>query len=157
MSAMIPVLAPSSISEQMELGLIGWEMSRYTGLWVGLKVVTEIMDSSESVSHDPGIDVSTPADFEMPTDGLSLRSRHRPRAGRAVAQVQDSGGTCLCASEPARSCRLRNKRGAHRDRYGRQGARRHVAGACGPRHRGTTGSRVRSAPLQGCNALAARA
>src|SRR3546814_3003259 len=74
MSAMIPVLAPSSISEQMELGLIGWEMSRYTGLWVGLKVVTEIMDSSESVSHDPGIDVSTPADFEMPADGLSLRS-----------------------------------------------------------------------------------
>src|SRR3546814_4832701 len=74
MSAMIPVLAPSSISEQMELGLIGWEMSRYTGLWVGLKVVTEIMDSSESVSHDSGIDVSTPADFEMPADGLSLRS-----------------------------------------------------------------------------------
>src|SRR3546814_4087202 len=74
MSAMIPVLAPSSISEQMELGLIGWEMSRYTGLWVGLKVVTEIMDSSESVYHDPGIDVSTPADFEMPADGLSLRS-----------------------------------------------------------------------------------
>src|SRR3546814_20874251 len=32
------------------------------------------MDSSESVSHDPGIDVSTPADFEMPADGLSLRS-----------------------------------------------------------------------------------
>src|SRR3546814_7556050 len=52
MSAMIPVLAPSSISEQMELGLIGWEMSRYTGLWVGLKVVTEIMDSSESVYQD---------------------------------------------------------------------------------------------------------
>src|SRR3546814_16268417 len=26
MSAMIPVLEPSSISEQMELGLIGWEM-----------------------------------------------------------------------------------------------------------------------------------
>lgn len=74
MSAMIPVLAPSSISEQMELGLIGWEMSRYTGLWVGLKVVTEIMDSSESVSHDPRIDVSTPTDFEMPADGLSLRS-----------------------------------------------------------------------------------
>src|SRR3546814_19144334 len=58
----------------MELGLIGWEMSRYTGLWVGLKVVTEIMDSSESVSHDPRIDVSTPTDFEMPADGLSLRS-----------------------------------------------------------------------------------
>src|SRR3546814_9869056 len=74
MSAMIPVLAPSSISEQMELGLIGWEMSRYTGLWVGLKVVTEIMDGSESVSHDPRIDVSTPTDFEMLADGFSLRS-----------------------------------------------------------------------------------
>src|SRR3546814_7380146 len=85
MSAMIPVLAPSSISEQMELGLIGWEMSRYTGLWVGLKVVTEIMDSSESVSHDPGIDVSTPADFEMPADGVSLRS---PRSEEHTCELQ---------------------------------------------------------------------
>src|SRR3546814_7473028 len=49
-------------------------MSLHTGLLFGFNVVTEIMYSSESVSHDPGIDVSTPADFEMPADGLSLRS-----------------------------------------------------------------------------------
>src|SRR5882757_4210377 len=29
--AMLPVLAPSSIAEQMEYGLIGWELSRATG------------------------------------------------------------------------------------------------------------------------------
>src|SRR3546814_2402425 len=79
-------------------------------------------------------------------------SRRRHTRCALVTGVQTCAlPICLCASEPARSCRLRNKRGAHRDRYGRQGARRHVAGACGPRHRGTTGSRVRTAPLQGCN------
>src|SRR3546814_20352171 len=32
------------------------------------------MDSSEGVTNEPEINGSTPADFEMPADGLSLRS-----------------------------------------------------------------------------------
>src|SRR3546814_17047028 len=45
MSAMIHVLVPSSISAQMELGLIGWELSHHTALWVGLLVCTEVVDT----------------------------------------------------------------------------------------------------------------
>lgn len=78
--ALIPVLAPATISEQMEYGLIGWEMSRYTGLWVGLKVVTEIMDSGESLTADPKVSVRQPTDFIMPADGLSLRTPDTPLA-----------------------------------------------------------------------------
>ncbi len=71
--AMIPILAPASIAEQMEYGLIGWEMSRYSGLWIGLKVVTEIMDSSESIAADPVVSLSLPSDHVLPDGGLSLR------------------------------------------------------------------------------------
>ena len=70
--AMIPVLAPASVYEQMAYGLIGWELSRATGLWAGLKVVTEIMDSGESLAADPVIEL---ADWrsEQSFSGLSLR------------------------------------------------------------------------------------
>ena len=71
--AMIPVLAPSSIAEQIEYGLIGWELSRYSGLWVGLKVVTEIMDSSASLAADIEPCLTMPHDFVLPEGGLSLR------------------------------------------------------------------------------------
>ena len=78
--AMIPVLAPSSILEQMAYGLIGWEMSRQTGLWVGLKVVTEIMDSGESVDADPVVSLTAPPLVGQFTDGLSLRWPDTPLA-----------------------------------------------------------------------------
>ena len=71
--AMIPILAPASIAEQLEYGLIGWELSRFSGLWCGLKVVTEIMDSSESVAADPIVNLSPPGDLALPAAGLSLR------------------------------------------------------------------------------------
>ncbi|MDR7155741.1 indolepyruvate ferredoxin oxidoreductase [Sphingobium xenophagum] len=78
--ALIPILSPATISEQIEYGLIGWEMSRYTGLWVGLKVVTEIMDSGESLAADPRVDITLPMAFEMPPGGLSLRTPDTPLA-----------------------------------------------------------------------------
>lgn len=101
MDAMIPILAPASLAEQMEYGLIGWELSRYSGLWAGLKVVTEIMDSSASLQHDPIINLSVPADFEMPAAGLSLRwpdtplqqeeRLHRQKLPAAIAFCRANG------------------------------------------------------------------
>jgi indolepyruvate ferredoxin oxidoreductase len=79
-AAMIPVLAPSSIAEQMEYGLIGWQLSRATGLWAGLKVVTEIMDSSESLLGDPVVALVTHQPLALPTKGLSLRWPDSPLA-----------------------------------------------------------------------------
>ena len=78
--AMIPVLSPASVAEQIEYGLIGWELSRFTGLWVGMKVVTEIMDSNVSMTADPAISLTAPRDFDMTADGLSLRWPDTPLA-----------------------------------------------------------------------------
>ena len=49
----IPVLYPSSVQEYLDYGLHSWAMSRYTGLWVAMKCVTDIVESGASVDLDP--------------------------------------------------------------------------------------------------------
>lgn len=70
--ASIPILAPASIAEIMEYGLIGWELSRFTGLWCAIKVVTDVMDSSASITADPAPALVRPK-IEAPPGALSLR------------------------------------------------------------------------------------
>ena len=70
----IPVLYPSSVQEYLDYGMHGWAMSRYTGLWVAMKCVTDLVESGASVELDPGrVQIVLPTDFEMPADGLNIR------------------------------------------------------------------------------------
>src|SRR5438105_4062837 len=52
-ACLIPVLYPASIQEYLDLGLHGYAMSRYAGVWVGFKCVTEVVEASSSVTVDP--------------------------------------------------------------------------------------------------------
>jgi len=73
-AAMMPVLYPSSVQEILDLGLHGWAMSRYSGLWVGFKCVADTVESSSSVYIDPEhTKIIVPDDFPLPPDGLSIR------------------------------------------------------------------------------------
>ncbi|HEY8099696.1 MAG TPA: indolepyruvate ferredoxin oxidoreductase family protein [Burkholderiaceae bacterium] len=70
----IPVLYPSSVQEYLDYGLHGWAMSRYTGLWVAMKCVTDIVESGATVELDPDrVRITLPPDFELPPDGLNIR------------------------------------------------------------------------------------
>ena len=70
----LPVLYPSNVQEYLDYGLHGWAMSRYSGLWVAMKCVTDVVESSASVELDPHrIDIHLPADFTMPEGGLNIR------------------------------------------------------------------------------------
>ncbi len=72
--ASIPVLNPSNVQEILDLGIVGWEISRYSGCWIALKTIAEIVDSSASVYIDPErLDIVIPDDFEMPEGGLNIR------------------------------------------------------------------------------------
>ncbi len=61
----IPVLYPSDVQEIIEFGLLGWELSRYCGLWVGLKTVNETVEQTQTVTLHTG-DFSV----ELPDRGL---------------------------------------------------------------------------------------
>jgi indolepyruvate ferredoxin oxidoreductase len=70
----IPVLYPSSVQEYIDYGLHAWAMSRYTGLWVSMKCVTDIIESGAVVDFDPDrVQIVTPTDFELPPGGLNIR------------------------------------------------------------------------------------
>jgi indolepyruvate ferredoxin oxidoreductase len=53
-ASFIPILAPSTTAEILEYGLLGWELSRFSGLYVGMKTVTDTLDLTASVTL-PGI------------------------------------------------------------------------------------------------------
>jgi indolepyruvate ferredoxin oxidoreductase len=77
--ASVPVLAPANVQEVLDLGVMGWELSRYSGCWVALKAITENMDSAISADIDPArIQIATPNDFELPEDGVHGRWPDKP-------------------------------------------------------------------------------
>src|SRR5215813_7649980 len=73
-AAAIPIIHAASVQEYLDLGLHGFALSRYSGLWVGFKVVSETVDSSASVHVDPHrIEIKMPTDFILPPDGVHIR------------------------------------------------------------------------------------
>lgn len=73
-ASMIPVLVPAGVGELIELGLHGYAMSRYSGCWIGLKVTSDTVESTESVEIDPSsVDIKVPADFPIPDSGFHIR------------------------------------------------------------------------------------
>jgi indolepyruvate ferredoxin oxidoreductase len=73
-SGLMPYLYPSSIHEMIEMGLLGIAMSRYSGCWVGMKVITETVETTAEIDlTDEMKPFVIPPDFEMPPGGLNLR------------------------------------------------------------------------------------
>ena len=70
----IPVLYPATVQEYLDYGLHGWAMSRYTGLWVAMKCVTDIVESGATVDLDPDrVQIVLPEDYAPPPGGLNIR------------------------------------------------------------------------------------
>ncbi|MBV7564491.1 indolepyruvate ferredoxin oxidoreductase family protein [Pseudomonas sp. sia0905] len=80
-AASMPVLNPANVQEILDYGIIGWELSRYSGCWVALKTIAENVDSSAVVDVDPQrVKVTIPDDFELPEDGVHIRWPDPPLA-----------------------------------------------------------------------------
>src|SRR5215213_10628489 len=46
----LPIVAPATIAEYLEFGEYGYALSRFTGMWVGFKAISEIVESGASVA-----------------------------------------------------------------------------------------------------------
>jgi indolepyruvate ferredoxin oxidoreductase len=49
-TAMVPVLYPATTDELLAMGQVGWALSRATGLYVGIKAVTDTLDLTSTVA-----------------------------------------------------------------------------------------------------------
>ena len=78
----MPVLNPASIQDVLDLGLAGWALSRYSGLWVAMKTTAETMEQAATAIVHSGSRFVT-LDFALPPHGLNLDHRLRFPAERA--------------------------------------------------------------------------
>lgn len=71
--ASMPVLSPAGVQEILDFGHYGFALSRFSGLWAGLKVMKDTIEVTSVVDGDPHrMSFKTP-DFPMPEGGLNIR------------------------------------------------------------------------------------
>ena len=69
-----PVFFPTNVQEILDLGLHAIAMSRFSGVWAGMKTIQEIVESSATVMIDPDrVQIRLPQDFLVPPGGLHIR------------------------------------------------------------------------------------
>ncbi len=71
--AYIPVLSPAGVQEILDYGLYGFALSRFAGLWAGLKVMKDTIEVTSVVNGDPHRLAFTTPEFDMPPGGLNIR------------------------------------------------------------------------------------
>ena len=73
-AGMLPVLAPTDTQEYLDFGLLGIALSRFSGLWVGFKAVTDTIELTRTVDADLNrVRIILPQDVDMPPGGLNSR------------------------------------------------------------------------------------
>jgi len=68
-----PVFFPSTVQDILDLGLHAIAMSRFSGVWAGMKTIQEIVESSATAMIDPERVQIVMPEFDMPPGGLHIR------------------------------------------------------------------------------------
>ena len=69
----LPVFFPATVQDILDLGIHAFAMSRFSGVWAGMKTIQEIVESSATTMIDPErVDIVIP-EFDMPPGGLHIR------------------------------------------------------------------------------------
>jgi indolepyruvate ferredoxin oxidoreductase len=81
--AYMPIVSPAGVQEILDYGLYAYALSRFAGVWVGLKTMKDTVEVTSVV--DGSIDrVSfVEPDFEMPEGGLNIRLVDTPQLQEA--------------------------------------------------------------------------
>jgi len=73
LSWLMPHLNPANVAEYLEYGLYGIALSRFSGMWIGFKAISETVESAMSVDLPVYPEFIIPKDFEAPANGLHIR------------------------------------------------------------------------------------
>ena len=158
---MIPVLNPAGVQEILDYGMLGFALSRYAGVWVGIKCVKDNIEATATVDGR--------IDRIAGQDPRRLR-RCRPAASTSASATRRSTRKRACTTTSARAI-LAFARANKLDRIVISGGPAPKIGiiTCGKsyldvragarraRHRRGEGQPARPPPLQGRHDLAARA
>ena len=96
----IPVLSPSGVQDIVDFGLLGIAMSRFSGLWVGLKLVKDTVESTASIDgrsdrltlRAPDFSFPEPVHIRPGFDALGEEARlHAIKLPAAMAFVAANG------------------------------------------------------------------
>ena len=74
--ALFPVVFPGTVQEILDFGRLGFELSRYSGLWVGFKIVTNVADEIGTAEVAPDRVVIAEPGFMY--DGRPWQQRQNP-------------------------------------------------------------------------------
>jgi len=69
----MPVLSPAGVQEILDYGHYGFALSRFAGVWVGLKTMKDTVEATSVVDGRPDRMQFVTPDFDMPPGGLNIR------------------------------------------------------------------------------------
>jgi indolepyruvate ferredoxin oxidoreductase len=87
-ASFIPILYPSNVQEYLDYGIHGYAMSRASGLWVSLKCVSDVVETTSIADVDPfRVECRPPEDFKT-VENVHIRwpdvwAEQEPRLVRA--------------------------------------------------------------------------
>ncbi len=103
--AQMPVLVPASSADLVDLGLHGFALSRFSGLWVGLKVVTDFADGFAALDLEQLL--PDPVLPEVRVEGRRWHHTQIPTVNNTVS-VQQEHDILVGRLEAARAYALAN-------------------------------------------------
>ena len=71
--ASIPVISPAGVQEILDYGLYAFALSRFSGLWTGLKLMKDTVEATSVVDTRLDRMAFVTPDFAMPEGGLNIR------------------------------------------------------------------------------------
>ena len=99
--AHMPVVSPAGVQEILDFGHYAFELSRFSGLWAGLKTMKDTIEVTSVVDADPHRKVFQQPEIAMPDGGLNIRLADTP--------AEQESGFCNIKSKPPKLLRVRIK------------------------------------------------
>jgi len=81
--AYMPIVSPAGVQEILDYGLYAWALSRFAGVWVGLKTMKDTVEVTSVVDGDPFRQSFVTPDIHMPEGGLNIRLVDTPQIQEA--------------------------------------------------------------------------